>query len=204
MPANDTAHAICGLDFESYLVKAEEFHGHVSPGVVTGGFLVDAAWRLLGDTPYLNVVVETVVCLPDAVQMLTPCTLGNGFMQVLDWGKFAITLYDRESLKGFRAWVDRERVSQIPEIAGWFLRGAGGVVLPKDEVVRFIGQHGPALVRVAPVRLKGSLKPTAKVATGPCPQCGESYPLRFGAACAACQGQAYYQTQGPDPAALGA
>jgi hypothetical protein len=46
---------------------------------------------------------------------------------------------------------------------------------------------------VAPVTLPQPLKPTDKVATGPCPQCGESYPLRFGAACLACQGQAYYR-----------
>jgi formylmethanofuran dehydrogenase subunit E len=184
---------ICGLDLPSYLVRAEEFHGHVSPGVVLGGFLLDAAWSRLGDTPYLNAVVETMVCLPDAVQMLTPCTLGNGFMQVLDWGKFALTVYDRETLRGFRAWADRQAIAQLPAIAGWFLRTGLGPALPKDEVVQHIAAHGPELVGVAPVSLPQALKSKEKVATGPCPQCGESYPLRFGPSCAACQGLAYYR-----------
>lgn len=184
---------ICGMDVADYLIKAEEFHGHVSPGLVMGGFLVDAAWAILGPTPHLNAVVETVVCLPDAVQILTPCTLGNNFMQVLDWGKFAVTLYDRETLAGARAWVDRERVAAVPEIAGWFLRGAGGIVLPKDEVVAHLTRRGPELLQARAVTLPAALKPTEKVATGPCPACGESYPLRQGEACLACQGQAYYR-----------
>lgn len=191
MSEHSSSHGICGLDLEAYLVRAEEFHGHVSPGVVLGGFLLDAAWARLGDTPYLNAVVETVVCLPDAVQMLTPCTLGNGFLQVLDWGKFALTLYDRQTLTGYRAWADRQAIAQVPAIAAWFLRT--GQPLPKEEVVRHIAAHGPDLARVAPVRLPQGLKPTEKVATGPCPQCGESYPLRQGPSCLACQGQAYCQ-----------
>ncbi len=184
---------ICGMDVQDYLVKAEEFHGHLSPGVAMGGFLVDAAWRVLGPTPYLNAVVETVVCLPDAVQILTPCTLGNNFLQLLDWGKFALTLYDRETLKGARAWVNRQAVAAVPEVAGWFLRGAGGIVLPKDEVVKEIARRGPDLLLARPVEMPAALKPSEKVATGPCPACGESYPLRQGAACLACQGQAYYR-----------
>lgn len=184
---------ICGLELPAYLQRAEEFHGHVSPGVVLGGFLLEAVWEGLGDTPYLNAVVETVVCLPDVVQMLTPCTLGNNFMQVLDWGKFALTLYDRETLRGYRAWADRQAIAQVPEVAGWFLRGAGGVLLPKEEVVVHIARQGRSLARVAPVNLPQALKPTEKVATGPCPQCGESFPLRQGERCLACQGQAYYR-----------
>ncbi len=190
-PSEQQPVTICGLDLPAFLLRAEEFHGHVSPGVVLGGFLLEAAWEGQGDTPYLNAVVETVVCLPDVVQMLTPCTLGNGFMQVLDWGKFALTLYDRQTLTGFRAWADRQAIARVPEIAGWFLRN--GQPLPKEEVVRHIAAHGRQLARVAPVSLPRPLKPAEKVATGPCPQCGESYPLRCGQRCLACQGQAYYQ-----------
>ncbi|MFH1033551.1 MAG: FmdE family protein [Pseudomonadota bacterium] len=185
------AASVCGLDLPTFMLKAEEFHGHVSPGLMLGGFLLEAAWDRLGDTPYINAVVETVVCLPDVVQMLTPCTLGNGFMQVLDWGKFALTLYDRQTLSGYRAWADRQAIAAQPVIAGWFLRT--GQTLPKEEVVEHIARCGPGLARVKPVSLTRPLKPTEKVATGPCPRCGESYPLRLGAACLACQGQAYYR-----------
>ncbi len=50
--------------------------------------MVDLALRKLGPTPHLNMVAETIVCLPDAVQLLTSCTMGNGFLQVLDWSPF--------------------------------------------------------------------------------------------------------------------
>ena len=83
---------LCGVSLADFLIRMEEFHGYRSPGLLLGGVMVDVALRELGTTPYLNVVTETVVCLPDAVQLLTPCTIGNGFLQVLDWGKFAITM----------------------------------------------------------------------------------------------------------------
>lgn len=183
----------CGLDREAFLFKAEDFHGHVSPGVVLGGHLLAEAMALLGETPYLNVAVETVVCLPDAAQILTPCTLGNGFLQVLDWGKFALTVYDRETLRGWRAWPDIAAIAALPEIAGWFIRGGNGQALPKEAVVGHILVHGPGLVRTRRVRLPRPLKPQDKVATAPCPGCGESYPVRLGPRCPACSGQAYYQ-----------
>jgi formylmethanofuran dehydrogenase subunit E len=65
----------------------EEFHGYRSPGLVVGGMMVDTALRELGSTPYLHVVTETVVCLPDAVQLLTPCTVGNGLLKSPRLGK---------------------------------------------------------------------------------------------------------------------
>lgn len=181
---------ICGLSRDDFLLKAEGFHGHVSPGVVMGGFLVNAAWDALGDTPYLNAVVESVVCLPDAVQILTPCTLGNGFMQVLDWGRFAITLYDRQSLTGYRARLAAEKVEQFPLIAGWYLRKSAGPV-DKDDVVQELLDHGHQLVSMQKVALHRSLKDQTRYPTITCPDCGEMFPTRWGKKCLACQGEAY-------------
>ncbi|MBU1275704.1 MAG: hypothetical protein KJ720_10035 [Proteobacteria bacterium] len=189
---NPTPQDICGISREDYLVRMEEFHGHVSPGTVMGGFLLDAAWKILGDTPYINVVVETVVCLPDSVQMLTPCTLGNGFLQVLDWGKFALTIYDRMTLDGARAWLGTEDIEQYPLVADWYLRRAGGKKADKLEVVDEIMAGGHRLVRARPVRMHAPLKDTAHVPTVACPACGEYYPSRQGGLCPACAGQAYY------------
>jgi len=189
---NSNPPAICGMSPEEYLLKVVEFHGHVSPGTTMGGFLVGAAWDILGDVPYLNVVVETVVCLPDAVQLITPCTLGNGFLQVLDWGKFAVTLYDRESLQGARAWVDVSHIEDYPLVAGWFLRKPEAGDVEKDVVVAEILGGGFNLVAAQPVQMKAWLKPLDKVLTGPCAQCGEYHPLRQGELCPACAGQSYY------------
>ena len=113
---------VCGIELTDYIIRMEEFHGYRSPGMLLGGFMIDRGLLKLGPVRYLNVVSETVVCLPDAVQLLTPCTFGNGFMQVLDWGKFAITVYDRESLAGIRVWLDQGRLPAYPLIRDWFER----------------------------------------------------------------------------------
>jgi len=184
---------VAGMDTEEFVSRAELLHGHISPGVVAGGFLVEAADAGLGPSELVNTVAETVVCLPDAVQILTPCSLGNGFLQVLDWGKFAVTMYDRGSLAGVRAWLDPAEVAKQEVVAGWFMRPQGGPKLDKEVVVRELMRHGRGLVKARPVRLHSALKSTDKVPTGLCPSCGESYPLRQGQVCLACQGRAYYQ-----------
>lgn len=197
MSARDWPARLGPFETEEFLAKAEEFHGHISPGVVAGGFMVDAALRALEPTEYLNAVAESVVCLPDAVQLLTGCTLGNGFFQVLDWGKFAVTLYDRMTLKGVRVWLDPAKAAAFPLVAGWYIRRPQAPKLDKEVVIREILSCGPELLSQSPVRLAQALKSTDKVPTAICPQCGESYPVRFGSACAACGGSAYCSLETP-------
>ncbi len=185
---------ICGIGLDDYLIRMEEFHGYRSPGMLLGGFMIDHGLAQLDPTPYLNLVVETVVCLPDAVQLLTPCTFGNGFMQVLDWGKFAITAYDRESLAGIRVWLDQDKLSGYPSIRSWFERtGRPREKPPFEELAQEILSARPELIHHQPVRLLRSLKDASPVPTGRCPGCGESYPLHFGKFCPACSNQAYYR-----------
>lgn len=183
---------LAGMDLDEFLKRAEELHGHLSPGVVAGGFMVDRALKSYEPGEFLNAVVETVVCLPDAVQILTQCTLGNGFMQVLDWGKFAITLYDRQKLDGVRVWLDPEAVRTNDIVASWYLRSSGNGKVDKEVVIRELLSCGGGMVRSAPVSLGAALKSTEKVPTGICAGCGESYPLRQGERCYTCQGQGYY------------
>ena len=183
---------LAGMDLDEFLRRAEELHGHLSPGVVAGGFMLDKALKSYEPGEFLNAVVETVVCLPDAVQILTQCTLGNGFMQVLDWGKFAITLYDRQKLDGVRVWLDPEAVRTNDIVASWYLRSSGNGKVDKEVVIRELLSCGGGMVRSAPVSLGVALKSTEKVPTGICAGCGESYPLRQGERCYTCQGQGYY------------
>lgn len=183
---------LAGMDLDEFLRRAEELHGHLSPGVVAGGFMLDKALKSYEPGEFLNAVVETVVCLPDAVQILTQCTLGNGFMQVLDWGKFAITLYDRQKLNGVRVWLDPEAVRTNQIVASWYLRSPGNGKVDKEVVIRELLSCGGELVQAFPVTLEVALKSTEKVPTGICVDCGESYPLRQGERCYTCQGQGYY------------
>ncbi len=184
--------SICGLTLEDYLIQMEEFHGARSPGMLLGGLMVDLALEKLGNVSYLNVVSETVVCLPDAVQLLTSCTIGNGFLQVLDWGKFALTAYDRKSLAGVRVWLRSEAVADCPPVSAWFLRGTEAREKPRfEELAPEILAAAGELLAAGRVSLSRPLKSEDKFPTGRCPGCGESYALRWGPNCPACQGQAY-------------
>ena len=185
--------SICGVDFDDFVVRMEEFHGYRSPGILLGALMIEDALNTVGATPYLNVVTETIVCLPDAVQLLTPCTVGNGFLQVLYWGKFSLTAYDRKTLAGMRVWLNYRALERFPLIRHWFERSSPAREKPPfEKLAEEILKAGASLVAHRPVRLHQPLKNSEPVATGPCPGCGESYPLHFGAVCPACGGQAYY------------
>ena len=184
---------LCGITLEDFLVRMEEFHGYRSPGLVLGGTMVDLALGELGSTPYLHVVTETVVCLPDAVQLLTPCTVGNGFLKVLDWGKFALTSYDEKTLRGVRIWLNREALIAYPLIQRWYERSDRSKDKPIFEhLISEILDAGQEIFACRPVRLPRAFERPEDLPTSPCPNCGESYALHLGSKCPACQDQAYY------------
>lgn len=184
---------LCGIAYEDFLIEMEAFHGHRSPGVLLGGLMLDTVLEELESTPYLNIVCETVVCLPDAIQMLTPCTFGNGFLQILDWGKFALTAYDRQTLTGVRGWLDPDRLPEYPLVHNWFERtGRPREKPPFDLLAEEMLTTAPQLIVNRPVRLHRALKDPDPVPTGRCPKCSESYPLHLGPACPSCSGKSYY------------
>ncbi|MBW2597236.1 MAG: formylmethanofuran dehydrogenase subunit E family protein [Deltaproteobacteria bacterium] len=80
---------ICGRPLSECLRRIEEFHGFKAPGLVLGLFMVDLAQEKIGADVEADAIVETRYCLPDAIQVFTPCTIGNGWMKILDWDKFA-------------------------------------------------------------------------------------------------------------------
>ena len=98
---------ICGRSVEESLEEIKHFHGFAAPGLVIGALMVDWALDLIGRDTEVDAIVESTHCLPDAIQIFTPCTYGNGWMKVLDWDKFALSLYDKKELKKLRGWIDR-------------------------------------------------------------------------------------------------
>ncbi|UCD89403.1 MAG: formylmethanofuran dehydrogenase subunit E family protein [Desulfobacterales bacterium] len=184
---------LCGITYDDFLIEMEAFHGHRSPGVLLGGLMLDRALEELGPTHYLNVVCETVVCLPDAIQILTPCTFGNGFLQVFDWGKFALTAYDRQTLSGVRTWLNHARISKYSLIHNWFERTGRPREKPLfDLIAKEMLTAAPQLIAHGSVRLHRALKDPNPVPTGQCPKCSDSYPLHLGPACPPCSGEGYY------------
>ena len=186
--------SICGMDFDQFVYDMEDFHGARAPGIIVGALMLDTALGKVPDSPELVIAVETVTCLPDAAQVLTSCTIGNGRLKVYDWGKFALSAYNRDTMTGVRTWVMADAVSNWPLINDWFnpSQRQGEAPLFNDLVPVFF-QAGSELIGVQTVRIVGEDHLFKKKKTGICEKCGESYNLRCGPVCSACQGMAYYR-----------
>lgn len=184
---------ICGLSFDDFLCEVEEFHGWKAPGIVLGGFMVDWARELIGQGEEPEAIVETSQCLPDAIQILTPCTIGNGMMKILDWGKFALSLYDVKKSAGYRVWLDTDKAKSFPNLYNWYMRLIPKDELPLEVVVETILDAGRTVLSSGAVHVIHLKEHTKKAKTAVCPGCREAYPSDQGSECLACQGKAYYR-----------
>jgi len=184
---------IAGKPVEAFIEEIKKFHGWVAPGVLLGGFMVDWALELVGPETEADAIVETRFCLPDAVQLLTPCTCGNGWMKILDWDKFALSLYDKKTREGFRVWLDVEKTKAFPNLFNWFMKLVDKKELPLEVLNRTILEAGREALSAAPVFITKYYTKIKKGKTGICPGCAEAYTLRQGALCASCQGEGYYR-----------
>jgi len=124
------------FDLENYLHLVQSFHGYMAPGVIIGGFMVNLAKRNLPEETLLNAICETPVCLPDAIQLLTPCTTGNGRLKILNLGRFALSLYDKNKGDGYRVSLDSTKVDQWSEIKSWFFKLKSKIEQDKDSFLR--------------------------------------------------------------------
>jgi formylmethanofuran dehydrogenase subunit E len=179
--------------FEEYLEAAKSFHGCAAPGVAMGGFMVDLAVRHLPAGTLFDAVSETRSCLPDAIQLLTPCTVGNGWLKILNLGRYALSLYDKYSGDGFRVFVDSQKVRAWPEVTAWFFK-----LKKKDEqdpelLLDQIRQAGREIYGMQPILIQPQfLQKHHKGSIGVCALCGEPYPVNDGSTCRGCQGEAPY------------
>ena len=186
---------ICQYSYEEYLNMVKSFHGNLAPGLVIGGFMVDLAMKNLPEGEFFDAICETPVCLPDAVQLLTPCTIGNGWLSIIPFGRFAITFYEKYTGAGVRVFLDMEKLNQWPEVRDWYLKKKKKSEQDKDLLFAQIKEAGHALLGVQKVQVdpeKVRRKKTGPV--GFCPVCGEAYPLRDGDSCRNCQGETPYSS----------
>jgi formylmethanofuran dehydrogenase subunit E len=183
--------------FEEFKAKAAAFHGYPAPGLIIGGYMVELARRQLPAGTLFDAVAETAKCLPDAVQILTPCTLGNGWMRVLNLGRYALSLYDKYTGTGVRVWIDLERMAPYEEIRGWFLKLKKKADQDTERLFREIETAGDTLCSMAPVQVDDRFRKHKSMGrVGVCPICGEAYPAGDGAICRGCQGEAPYGSAG--------
>jgi formylmethanofuran dehydrogenase subunit E len=184
---------ICGLTIDQFIDKLTEFHGNFSPGLLIGGFMVDAAARGMAEYEYFDAICESASCLPDAIQLLTPCTIGNGWLKIVETGRFALTLYDKKGGNGIRVSMDASKLDRYPEIRNWFMRLVSKHDQDNDALVEEILRAGREILAIQIVKVSPTLlgkHPPLPIAL--CESCGEAYPLNGSTVCLACQGMDIY------------
>ena len=192
-PSSDNSPTVGEYTFDEFLDAVESFHGYKAPGVVIGGIMVNFAMQKLPQHTLFDAISETTYCLPDAIQLLTPCTTGNGWLRVFNLGRYAVSLYDKYQGNGFRVFVDSQKIQAFSEIHTWFFK-----LKPKKEqddklLMRQIREAGSVICSVEPMMIQPQyLKKRHKDRIATCPLCGEAYPLDHGRICRACQGQSPY------------
>ncbi|MFH0998074.1 MAG: FmdE family protein [Pseudomonadota bacterium] len=202
-PLPDNSPAVGEYTYDEFLDAVESFHGYKAPGVVIGGIMVDFAMQQLPSSTLFDAISETTYCLPDAIQLLTPCTTGNGWLRVFNLGRYALSLYDKYQGSGYRVFVDSQKIQAFSEIHTWFFK-----LKPKKEqddklLMAQIREAGSAICSVEPVTIQPQyLKKRHKGRIAACPLCGEAYPLEHGRICRACQGQTPYIVAAEAPSML--
>ncbi|MEW5773898.1 MAG: FmdE family protein [Thermodesulfobacteriota bacterium] len=180
--------------FDEFVTRAAEFHGYPAPGLLLGGFMVAAAQARLPEGILYDAVSETAWCLPDAIQMLTPCTVGNGWLRVLNLGIYAVALYDKSNGEGVRVSLDPAALNACPHMREWLLKLAPKREQDSDALRREIAERGAAVCRVEDVVLDpAAMARRGKGRIALCPLCGEAYPARHGGICRLCQGDGPYE-----------
>ena len=180
--------------FDEYIHLVKSFHGHVAPGMIIGGFMVDKALNNRPEGEFFDALCETASCLPDAVQLLTPCTVGNGWLRIVNVGRYAVTLYEKYGGKGVRVYLDAATLDPWPNIREWFLK-----LKPKKEqdsktLYEEIRKAGTDICRVQSVHIQPRfIGKHSKGSITICPLCGEAYPSKDGEICLGCGDQNPYR-----------
>jgi formylmethanofuran dehydrogenase subunit E len=98
-------------DFEYFVNKVNDFHGHICTGIVLGTRMSLAALRYLAVDPHgkkknLICYAEIDRCMTDAVMIVTGCSAGRRTLKLVDYGKFAMTLINQDTGKAIRVTVN--------------------------------------------------------------------------------------------------
>lgn len=186
--------------FEEFRELAREFHGFPAPGLMLGAYMVEHAKSLMPGEVLYDALVETEKCLPDAVQLLTPLSTGNGWMKVLRLGRFALSLYDKQTGMGRRVFLDPEKLAHWPLIQSWLLKKEPKRNQDTEAILQAIREAGNSVCSSLVIRMQGRY--LTKPESGrieQCPMCGEYYPGSHGPICRGCQGDEPYTSSVRQP-----
>jgi len=184
---------IGSYSYEEYVHLVKSFHGNLAPGLIIGGFMVDLALRKLPEGEFFDALCETPVCLPDAIQILTPCTIGNGWLKIVDFGRFALSLYEKNEGQGIRVYLDSVKIESWPEIKNWFFKLKSKKEQDLQILLDQIKEAGHNILSLQEVQLQPHFLKKRKLGQVViCALCGEAYPAKDGNLCRACQGETPY------------
>jgi formylmethanofuran dehydrogenase subunit E len=183
--------------FEEYVDRVRTFHGYAAPGVIIGGFMVDFAYQHLPADGFVDALCETPKCLPDAIQLLTPCTIGNGWLTVINVGRYAVTFYDKKTGEGIRVFVDATKVGSWAEIKNWYFKLKAKKEQDEELLMEQIKEAGSLICGVQHVKVANRfLKTSHRGGFAICSKCKEAYPVADGPLCLDCQGEGLYSQAG--------
>jgi formylmethanofuran dehydrogenase subunit E len=163
--------------------------------------MVDLAMSRIPEGTLFEAISETASCLPDAIQLLTRCTVGNNRLKVINLGRFALSLYDKYEGKGVRVFLDVPKLEAWPEIKAWLLKLKQKSEQDEAAITSEIERAGHSICSLQPVQIHAQY--LGKRNRGPitiCKLCHEPYPARDGAICLACRGEAPYIGSGQSDA----
>lgn len=178
---------------DEFMEEARKFHGYPAPGLIIGGYMVTMAREALPQGILFDAISETVQCLPDAVQLLTPCTVGNGWLRIVNFGIYAVSLFNKHTGEGFRVRLDVDKLGPWPEIRAWFLKEKTKAEQDTNSLQAQIREAGTRILSMAPIVVQPEMllhKGKGKVVS--CPLCADWYPASFGGICRSCQGESPY------------
>ncbi|NDV22071.1 FmdE family protein [Desulfovibrio sp. JC022] len=182
--------------YDEFIEAARRFHGSPAPGLILGGYMMEEARRHLPEGAIFDAISETSWCLPDAVQMLTVCSTGNGWLRVKNLGVYALSLYDKYTGEGVRIRVDPEKLKDWPETESWFFKRRPKHEQDSVKLHAEIREAGAAFCSVEAVQIKPeAMIKRSKGGITTCPICGDAYPGSFGAICRSCQGESPYASR---------
>ncbi len=173
---------------------ARAFHGYPAPGLIIGVRMVSLAMQQLPENILFDAVSETSSCLPDAVQILTLCTVGNNWLKVMDLGRYALALYDKFTGKGVRVSIDSLRLKKWPELYAWLYKTKAKHEQDSEALYSDIQTAAGHVLHIENIMMQSRyLKKISKGAIDTCPGCGEAFPLSHGNICRVCQGETPYR-----------
>jgi formylmethanofuran dehydrogenase subunit E len=97
------------VQIELALKEIGDFRRAVEPGIAYGIKMIFGVKNYLKIKDFkkvnLLVIAETSRCLPDAIQFLCGCTIGNRRLVIKDVGKMAATFIDRDANRSVRVTI---------------------------------------------------------------------------------------------------